>query len=143
MIPLANGHADGRNADAAEQAARVPVGPATPNGRRNSSADWSFPFPVPGRWQGKKRLPANTEMRRSEERRVGKECRSRWWPYHLKKKRRLILQDSHRPILIVYERGRKFALENHCPYMVFSLERGSVEDFIFFFKQKTAYEITR
>src|SRR5256886_11243407 len=23
---------------------------------------------------------------RSEERRVGKECRSRWWPYHLKKK---------------------------------------------------------
>ena len=63
MIPLANGHADGRNADAAERAARVPVGPATPNGRRNSSADWSFPFPVPGRWQGKKRLPANTEMR--------------------------------------------------------------------------------
>src|SRR3712207_8130524 len=25
-------------------------------------------------------------LRRSEERRVGKECRSRWWPYHLKKK---------------------------------------------------------
>src|SRR5439155_6654459 len=25
--------------------------------------------------------------RRSEERRVGKECRSRWWPYHHKKKR--------------------------------------------------------
>src|SRR5439155_20107664 len=24
---------------------------------------------------------------RSEERRVGKECRSRWWPDHLKKKR--------------------------------------------------------
>src|SRR5260221_12114412 len=23
---------------------------------------------------------------RSEERRVGEECRSRWWPYHLKKK---------------------------------------------------------
>src|SRR5438477_10440894 len=23
---------------------------------------------------------------RSEERRVGKECRSRWWPYHQKKK---------------------------------------------------------
>ena len=30
MIPLPNGHADGRNAAAAEQAARVPVGPATP-----------------------------------------------------------------------------------------------------------------
>src|SRR5437762_12749763 len=25
--------------------------------------------------------------RRSEERRVGKECRSRWWPYDKKKKR--------------------------------------------------------
>src|SRR5207249_10028421 len=25
-------------------------------------------------------------LTRSEERRVGKECRSRWWPYHLKKK---------------------------------------------------------
>src|SRR5262249_61648089 len=26
---------------------------------------------------------------RSEERRVGKECRSRWWPYHSKKKQKL------------------------------------------------------
>src|SRR6266404_9157486 len=25
---------------------------------------------------------------RSEERRVGKECRSRWWPYRLKKKKK-------------------------------------------------------
>src|SRR6266513_4979218 len=31
---------------------------------------------------------------RSEERRVGKECRSRWWPYHQKKK-------SNRYILVV------------------------------------------
>src|SRR5687767_15947393 len=29
-----------------------------------------------------------TDGMRSEERRVGKECRSRWWPYHSKKKRR-------------------------------------------------------
>src|SRR2546429_5423399 len=28
-----------------------------------------------------------TQTGRSEERRVGKECRSRWSPYHLKKKR--------------------------------------------------------
>src|SRR5262245_66019972 len=28
------------------------------------------------------------EVVRSEERRVGKECRSRWWPYHEKKKER-------------------------------------------------------
>src|SRR5690348_1251508 len=27
------------------------------------------------------------EQLRSEERRVGKECRSRWWPHHSKKKR--------------------------------------------------------
>src|SRR5205085_11715629 len=36
-------------------------------------------------------LPPETElsrqMTRSEERRVGKECRSRWSPYHEKKKR--------------------------------------------------------
>src|SRR5882672_12161537 len=30
---------------------------------------------------------------RSEERRVGKECRSRWWPYHEKKK-----ENDHRVI---------------------------------------------
>ena len=28
------------------------------------------------------RLPADNKMKRSEERRVGKECRSRWSPYH-------------------------------------------------------------
>src|SRR5689334_25166573 len=28
------------------------------------------------------------ELIRSEERRVGKECRSRWWPYHEKKKKK-------------------------------------------------------
>src|SRR5438309_6279043 len=27
-------------------------------------------------------------VQRSEERRVGKECRSRWWAYHQKKKRK-------------------------------------------------------
>src|SRR5688572_32536441 len=29
---------------------------------------------------------ARSACSRSEERRVGKECRSRWWPYHEKKK---------------------------------------------------------
>src|SRR5690349_23684823 len=28
-------------------------------------------------------------QQRSEERRVGKECRSRWWPDHLKKKNKI------------------------------------------------------
>src|SRR5256885_14073492 len=31
------------------------------------------------------------DVPRSEERRVGKECRSRWSPYHLKKKKNLYL----------------------------------------------------
>jgi epoxyqueuosine reductase QueG len=43
--------------------ARHPVGPATPNGRRHSNAEWDFPFALPGRWQGKKKIPANTERR--------------------------------------------------------------------------------
>src|SRR5438034_11407515 len=34
-------------------------------------------------------VPGLLTLRRSEERRVGKECRSRWAPYHLKKKRRV------------------------------------------------------
>ena len=39
------------------------VGPSTPNGHRNSNADWSFPFATPGRWAGRKQLSANTEKR--------------------------------------------------------------------------------
>src|ERR1051326_5772845 len=42
---------------------RHQVGPATPNGRRHSNAEWDFPFALPGRWQGKKKIPANTERR--------------------------------------------------------------------------------
>src|SRR5216684_5718167 len=33
---------------------------------------------------------------RSEERRVGKECRSRWWPYDLKKQLRPPFANSHK-----------------------------------------------
>src|SRR5260370_38612734 len=36
--------------------------------------------------QPRDRHPARARSRRSEERRVGKECRSRWSPYHKKKK---------------------------------------------------------
>jgi nitrite reductase/ring-hydroxylating ferredoxin subunit len=46
----------------------------------------------------------------------------------LKAKGRLVLHGSHRPILVVYDRGRVFALDNRCPHMGFPLERGSVED---------------
>jgi nitrite reductase/ring-hydroxylating ferredoxin subunit len=46
----------------------------------------------------------------------------------LKAKGRLVIHGAHRPILIVYDRGRIFALDNRCPHMGFPLERGSVED---------------
>jgi nitrite reductase/ring-hydroxylating ferredoxin subunit len=46
----------------------------------------------------------------------------------LKAKGRLVLHGGHRPILVLYERGRVFALDNRCPHMGFPLERGSVED---------------
>jgi len=46
----------------------------------------------------------------------------------LQAKGRLVLHGSHRPILVIYDRGRVFALDNRCPHMGFPLERGSVED---------------
>ncbi len=45
-----------------------------------------------------------------------------------KAKGRLVVHGSHRPILVIYDRGRVFALDNRCPHMGFPLERGSVED---------------
>ena len=38
------------------------------------------------------------------------------------------MHGAHRPILVVYDRGRVFALDNRCPHMGFPLDRGSVED---------------
>ena len=46
----------------------------------------------------------------------------------LKAKRRLVVHGRHRPVLLVYEDGHVFALDNRCPHMGFPLERGSVED---------------
>ena len=46
----------------------------------------------------------------------------------LKVKGRLVVHGSHRPILVIYDRGRVYALDNRCPHMGFPLERGSVED---------------
>jgi nitrite reductase/ring-hydroxylating ferredoxin subunit len=46
----------------------------------------------------------------------------------LKAKGRLVLRGAHRPILVVYDRGRVFALDNRCPHMGFPLDRGRVED---------------
>jgi nitrite reductase/ring-hydroxylating ferredoxin subunit len=46
----------------------------------------------------------------------------------LKARGRLVLHGSHRPILVIYDRGHVYALDNRCPHMGFPLERGSVED---------------
>jgi nitrite reductase/ring-hydroxylating ferredoxin subunit len=46
----------------------------------------------------------------------------------LKAKGRLVVHGRHRPILVIYDRGRVFALDNRCPHMGFPLERGSVTD---------------
>jgi nitrite reductase/ring-hydroxylating ferredoxin subunit len=43
-------------------------------------------------------------------------------------KGRLVVHGRHSPILVVYDGGRVFALDNRCPHMGFPLDRGSVED---------------
>lgn len=46
----------------------------------------------------------------------------------VKAKGRLVVRGRHRPILLVYDNGRVFALDNRCPHMGFPLDRGSIED---------------
>src|SRR5215471_14712462 len=46
----------------------------------------------------------------------------------LKAKGRFVVHGDHRPILVIHDRGRVFALDNRCPHMGFPLERGSVDD---------------
>ena len=46
----------------------------------------------------------------------------------LKAKGRLVVHGPHRPILVVHDKNRVFALDNRCPHMGFPLDRGSVED---------------
>jgi nitrite reductase/ring-hydroxylating ferredoxin subunit len=46
----------------------------------------------------------------------------------LKAKGRLVLHGRHSPILVIYDGGRVFALDNRCPHMGFPLDRGSVAD---------------
>jgi nitrite reductase/ring-hydroxylating ferredoxin subunit len=46
----------------------------------------------------------------------------------LKAKGRLLVRGHHGPTLVIYDRGRVFALDNRCPHMGFPLERGSIED---------------
>src|SRR2546422_1885791 len=64
---------DAREREAAEPGARQPGG-----GRAHGDAERQAGGPIPVEFRAR---PASTDDR-SEERRVGKECRSRWSPYH-------------------------------------------------------------
>ena len=46
----------------------------------------------------------------------------------LKARGRLVVHGGHRPILVIYDRGRVFGLDNRCPHMGFLLERGSFDE---------------
>src|SRR2546429_9885057 len=50
---------------------------------------------------------------RSEERRVGKECRSRWSPYHYKKNMMLATRDSSSESVVNYEQIHRHNHEVH------------------------------
>jgi nitrite reductase/ring-hydroxylating ferredoxin subunit len=80
-----------------------------------------------GSWAGRgafARLPQKSHLREVHYGRAEYEfsaCRSL---EELKAKGRLVLHGAHRPILVVYDRGRVFALDNRCPHMGFPLEDG-------------------
>src|SRR6266852_5833613 len=76
---------------------------------------------------------ARTPARRSEERRVGKECRSRWWPHHLKK------QDEGGERIRTHEDHEDRGTDGI--YLLCSFSRLRYSPMFFFFKQKTAYEM--
>ena len=46
----------------------------------------------------------------------------------LKTARMLVVRGARCPLLVVYDDGRVFALDNRCPHLGFPLNRGSVED---------------
>ena len=46
----------------------------------------------------------------------------------LKAEGRRLVRGAHPPILVVYDRGQVFALDNRCPHMGFPLHKGTVDD---------------
>jgi nitrite reductase/ring-hydroxylating ferredoxin subunit len=40
----------------------------------------------------------------------------------------IVVRAAHCPLLVVYDDGKVFALDNRCPHLGFPLHRGSVED---------------
>ncbi len=46
----------------------------------------------------------------------------------LKRRGRLVLQAADRPIVLIYDGGKVYAVDNRCPHMGFPLHRGTVND---------------
>src|SRR6266542_1312760 len=82
---------------------------------------------------------------RSEERRLGKECRSRWSPYHEKKKRFERQEDIGQSIFELQSRQLRielgFLIEQNLELLFLVITRIAQFLLFFFFKQKTAYEM--
>src|SRR6266571_4772104 len=119
---------------------RVRTGPSLIRRSWGSCAPWGGRRP--GRWRPRRTpRPAGS---RSEERRVGKECRSPWSPYHLKKNTLHLLQSPTLLQLRVYlswVRVMLLGLLGDAIVEVFLRRREAFLFVVFFFKQKTAYEI--
>ncbi|CAD5373526.1 hypothetical protein RA210_U320014 [Rubrivivax sp. A210] len=75
LLPLAAARAE--EGDPALAALARPAGAATLRGTPMDALEWERRLRPPGRLG-----PRPLRAARSEERRVGKECRSRWSPYH-------------------------------------------------------------
>src|SRR4029077_19475028 len=91
--------------------------------------------------------PPSLAPRRSEERRVGKECRSRWSPYHLKKKTeakqtlKSVKERADHSYTDLREAHSRDHIVSHLFACVVLVSYSLSFVFFFFFKQKTAYEI--
>lgn len=46
----------------------------------------------------------------------------------LKAKGQIVVHGPHRPVLVIHDNGRVFALDNRCPHMGFPLDRASIRD---------------
>src|ERR1043166_3273090 len=80
-----------------------------------------------------------TKRDRSEERRVGKECRSRWAPYHEKKKKKYILGTTDIDVVFLAADACSAARVSDVPAMLppychSGSVRGHVLAFFFFFQ---------
>src|SRR6267378_882273 len=97
---------------------------------------------------GARRRGIHGGTRRSEERRVGKECKSRWLPYHLKKKVVDEVRIHFRPGNHVADHRTARLDHDHmacgdlCSKIGLYRRRLAPYPRLFFFKQKTAYEIS-